>query len=126
MMALFTKTSKNTNDISCQTDLSMQDLDAILNIPHMIKFKTTFHQRYFNKIKQELGSLPSEKEIDEKRWYYYKYMEPLYSDKIIHIYSSGNIGNGTNKMCVYCKQDGHIQRTCPIAHREGKYFTHNF
>ena len=113
-------------DSSTQTTLSFGDLPPVINISEQIKFKSEFHRLYFNKIKEELGSLPSESEIDKNRWYYYKYMEPFYSDKIIHIYSTGNIGSGYNKMCVFCKQKGHIQRYCPVAKEQGLGYTHNF
>ena len=31
------------------------------------------------------------RDIDRNKWYYYKYMDPSDSDKIIHIYSIGRI-----------------------------------
>ena len=126
MMASLLNKEKKFLEVSCQTDLTMEDLNSIMNTPDIMKFKTPFHRQYFYRIKKELGSLLSDEEIDNRRLYYYKYMEPYYSDKIIHIYSSGKIGNGYNKMCVYCQKEGHVQSTCPKALSEGLHFTHNF
>ena len=124
-MSLFTTPKSKKNQFT-QTNDSFTYGQPIFNNPEPISFRSEFHRTYFNKIKQELGSLPSESEIDKNRWYYYKYMEPFYSDKIIHIYSTGYIGNGTNKMCVFCKHKGHIKRNCPVAKKQGLGFTHNF
>lgn len=126
MMSLFGSIKNTSRDISTQTDLTSNDLNFVVNQPEQLKFKSLFHKKYFNIIKKELGTLPSDKDIDNNRWYYYKYMEPFYSDKIIHIYSQGNIGKGFNKMCVFCHQKGHIQSKCPVAKKAGLSFTHNF
>ena len=102
------------------------DINSILNKPGELKFKTNFHRIYYNQIKDEMGTLPSDDQIDKNRWYYDKYMEPYYSDKIIHLYSKGKIGRGYSLMCVYCKSRGHVKSRCPIAKKNGLGFTHNF
>ena len=68
--------------------------------------------------------LPNEYEIDNNKWYYYKYMKPSYSDKIIHLYSAGTIGNGSHKMCVYCQMKGHVKSEC--SRDKNIQFNHNF
>jgi len=113
--------------VSCQTDITMEYLDKFINsVSNELDFKSAFHELYFNKIKEELDSLPNIKTIDNNRWYYYKYMEPFYSDIIIQLYSNGKIGNGCNKMCVFCKSKGHVKRGCPTAKKQNQNFTYNF
>jgi len=113
--------------VSCQTDITMEYLDKFLNTDsNQIQFKSAFHKLYFNKIKEDLDSLPNMKTIDNNQWYYYKYMEPFYSDIIIHLYSNGTIGAGCNKMCVHCKSEGHVKMRCPVAMKNNLNFIYNF
>ena len=90
------------------------------------KFTSEYHKEYFLNIKKELKILPSDREIDLNKWYYYKYMDPFYSDKIIHLYSVGKIGNGKNIACVFCKKKGHIKSKCPKAKKKNLRFRFNF
>lgn len=126
MMSFFSNSQKSFNNVGTQTDMTNKDLDNILNTREVSKYRSDFHREYYLDIKNEIGTLPSDRDIDRNKWYYYKYMNPSYSDKIIHIYSIGRIGNGSNLACVYCKQKGHIKSKCPVAKKENLGFTFNF
>tara|TARA_Y100001970_G_scaffold292448_1_gene433769 strand:+ start:270 stop:626 length:357 start_codon:yes stop_codon:yes gene_type:complete len=88
-------------------------------------YKTPHHKELYRYIKNNYV-IPSEKQIVEKRWYVFQYMEPTYPDKIIQCYSTGKLGPIKKMLCVNCGGTDHFKVDCRDKLNGCKKFCFNF
>ena len=88
-------------------------------------YKTKYHKELYKYIKANY-EMPSAKQIVEKRWYVFQYMEPTYPDKIIQCYSTGKLGPIKKMLCVNCGGTDHFKVDCRDELNGCKKFCFNF
>ena len=104
---------------------TMIDKGTMTQTKDELIYKTPYHKELYRYIKSNYV-IPSEKQIVEKRWYVFQYMEPTYPDKVIQCYSTGKLGPIKKMLCVHCGSKDHFKIDCRDEMNGAKKFSFNF